>query len=231
MREDSQENGADRYSSPAASSSSTGNVKATKEDWLKLALETLISDGVDGVRILTLGQKIGISRSSFYWYFKSRQDLLDQLLQYWRERNTRGILAQSLLPATSVTQGVLNVFECWYDEDLFNPRLDFAVRAWANGSTEVRKIVDLADRERVDAIYSMFLRCGCPKADALIRARILYFTQIGYYALEIVESIENRLTHLPTYLRIHAGRDPLDGEIKAFVARVQRKAADKRRIS
>ncbi|THF56452.1 TetR/AcrR family transcriptional regulator [Ollibium composti] len=223
MREDSQENGADRYSSPAAGSGSTGNVRATKEDWLKLALETLICDGVDGVRILTLGQKLGISRSSFYWYFKSRQDLLDQLLQYWRERNTRGILAQSLLPATSVTQGVLNVFECWYDEDLFNPRLDFAVRAWANGSSEVRKVVDLADGERVEAIYAMFLRCGCPQSDALIRARILYFTQIGYYALEIVESIENRLAHLPAYLRIHAGKDPLDGEVEAFVARALRR--------
>jgi AcrR family transcriptional regulator len=223
VREDSQENGADRHSSPAAGSGSTGNVKATKEDWLKLALETLICDGVDGVRILTLGQKLGISRSSFYWYFKSRQDLLDQLLQYWRERNTRGILAQSLLPAASVTQGVLNGFECWYDEDLFNPRLDFAVRAWANGSSEVRKVVDLADGERVEAIYAMFLRCGCPQSDALIRARILYFTQIGYYALEIVESIENRLAHLPAYLRIHAGKDPLDGEVEAFVARALRR--------
>lgn len=231
MREVSQENGADRHSGPATGSGSTGNVKATKEDWLKLALETLICDGVDGVRILTLGQKLGISRSSFYWYFKSRQDLLDQLLQYWRERNTRGILAQSLLPATSVTQGVLNVFECWYDEDLFNPRLDFAVRAWANGSSEVRKVVDLADGERVDAIYAMFLRCGCPQSDALIRARILYFTQIGYYALEIDESIENRLTHLPAYLRIHAGKEPLDGEVDTFVARVRRKAAETRRNS
>lgn len=230
MREDIRENGVELHSSAAASSGSTGNVKATKEDWLKLALETLISDGVDGVRILTLGQKLGISRSSFYWYFKSRQDLLDQLLQHWRERNTRGILAQSLLPATSVTQGVLNVFECWYDEDLFNPRLDFAVRAWANGSAEVREIVDLADRERVEAICSMFSRCGCPQDDALIRARILYFTQIGYYALEIVESVENRLTYLPTYLRIHAGKDPLDGEAKAFVARVLRLAADKQRV-
>ncbi|HTN96309.1 MAG TPA: TetR/AcrR family transcriptional regulator, partial [Nordella sp.] len=32
-----------------------GNIKVTREDWLDLALATLISEGVEGVRILALG--------------------------------------------------------------------------------------------------------------------------------------------------------------------------------
>ena len=56
-----------------------GNIKVTRADWINLALQTLISDGIESVRVLTLGQKLGVSRSSFYWYFESRQDLLDQL--------------------------------------------------------------------------------------------------------------------------------------------------------
>jgi AcrR family transcriptional regulator len=199
-------------SRPAA----VGNVKATREDWLEAALDTLISDGVESVRILTLGHKLGVSRSSFYWYFESRQDLLDQLLELWRNKNTRFIVERALRPARSITQAVLNVFECWVDKRLYNPRLDFAIRAWARHSADVRAIIDDADNERLEAIRQMFLRQGYHEPDAFVRARVLYFMQIGYYSLEIVEPMRNRLSLVPAYLRSFTGREPLKGEVEAF---------------
>jgi AcrR family transcriptional regulator len=205
-------------SRPAAA----GNVKATREDWIEAALETLISDGVESVRILTLGQKLGVSRSSFYWYFESRQDLLGQLLELWRSKNTRFIVERALRPAPSITQSVLNVFECWVDERLFNPRLDFAIRAWARHSSGVRAIIDDADNERLEAIRQMFLRQGYHEPDAFVRARVLYFMQIGYYSLEIVEPMKNRLSLVPSYLRSFTGREPLNGEVAAFARYVEK---------
>jgi len=193
-----------------------GNIKVTREDWLDLALETLISDGVEGVRILVLGHKLGVSRSSFYWYFESRQDLLDQLLEYWRDKNTRFIIERAKRPAHSVTQAVLNVFECWVDENLYSPRLDFAIRAWARSSSAVRKIIDGADNERIAALRDMFARYGYSEEDAFVRARVLYFMQIGYYSLEIVEPMASRLSLVPAYLRGFTGREPLEGEVEAF---------------
>lgn len=44
----------------------SGNTKVTREQWLDLALQTLISHGVEDVLILALAQKLGVSRSSFY---------------------------------------------------------------------------------------------------------------------------------------------------------------------
>lgn len=199
----------------------SGNVKVTREDWLTLARETLISEGVEGVRILALGQKLGVSRSSFYWYFKSRQDLLDQLLEHWRNKNTRFIVERAKRPAPTVTQAVLNVFECWVDENLFNPRLDFAIRAWARSSPQVHGIIDAADTERVAAIQDMFTRHDYGETDAFVRARVLYFMQIGYYSLEIDEPISNRTSLVPAYLRSFTGREPLPSEIEAFERYVQ----------
>ncbi|MDG4887549.1 MULTISPECIES: TetR/AcrR family transcriptional regulator [unclassified Mesorhizobium] len=198
-----------------------GNTKVTREDWMKLALETLISEGVEAVRVLALGQKLNVSRSSFYWYFKSRQDLLDQLLDYWRNNNTRFILEQAGRPAASITEAVLNVFECWLDERLFNPRLDFAVRAWSRHSAKVHRIVNEEDDARVDAIRAMFLRHGYADTEAFVRARVLYFTQIGYYSLEIVEPVSNRLSLTPAYLFTHTGKQPRQGEVEAFAEKVR----------
>jgi AcrR family transcriptional regulator len=194
----------------------TGNIKATREDWLNIALDTLISDGVEGVRILPLGQRLGVSRSSFYWYFESRQDLLDQLLVHWRNKNTRFIIERAKRPAPSVTQAVLNIFECWVDENLFQPRLDFAIRSWARSSPRVHEIIDAADNERVAAIRDMFARYGYGEVDAFVRARVLYFMQIGYYSLEIVEPTSSRMALVSEYLRSFTGREPLDGEVEAF---------------
>ncbi len=193
-----------------------GNVKATREDWLNLALEILVSDGVDSVRVLTLSRRLEVSRSSFYWYFKSRQDLLDQLLAFWREKNTKFIVERAGRAAANVIRGVMNVFECWVDESLFDPRLDFAVRAWAHLSERVRRIVDQADDERMAAIRDMFLRHGYDAEDAFVRARVLYYMQIGYYSLDLNEPMDNRLSHVAAYLRSFTGQEPTREDVADF---------------
>jgi len=53
------------------------NTKVTREDWMRIALATLMAQGVDAVRVMPLSEALGVSRSSFYWYFKDRDDLLD----------------------------------------------------------------------------------------------------------------------------------------------------------
>ncbi|TPK63149.1 TetR/AcrR family transcriptional regulator [Mesorhizobium sp. B2-1-4] len=194
----------------------TGNIKVTREDWLKLALETLISDGVESVRVQTLGQKLDVSRSSFYWYFKSRQDLLDQLLDYWRQTNTRFIVERAARPSATVIRGVMSIFECWVDEKLFDPQLDFAIRAWARRSPVIRRALDDADEERVDAIRDLFRRHGYDEEDAFVRARVLYFMQIGYYSLELDEPMSSRLPHVASYLRSFTGQEPTAQDVEDF---------------
>lgn len=194
-----------------------GNIKVTRADWINLALQTLISDGIESVRVLTLGQKLGVSRSSFYWYFNSRQDLLDQLLAHWHDTNTTAIVERARRPADTIIMGVMNVFECWADERLFDPRLDFAVREWARRSDDVRRMIDRADGERLSAIRDMYRRHGYDGEDAFIRARVLYYMQIGYYVLDLKEPVEARVSHLAAYLRSFTGQEPTEADVAHFM--------------
>ncbi|TIV74578.1 MAG: TetR/AcrR family transcriptional regulator, partial [Mesorhizobium sp.] len=172
---------------------------------------------IESVRVLTLGQKLGVSRSSFYWYFESRQDLLDQLLKHWHETNTTAIVERARRPADTIIMGVMNVFECWADERLFDPRLDFAVREWARRSDDVRRMIDKADEERLLAIRDMYRRHGYESEDAFIRARVLYYMQIGYYVLDLKEPVEARVSHLAAYLRSFTGLEPSEADVAHFM--------------
>jgi len=192
--------------------------KVTREDWLAAALDTLIERGVEQVKVLTLAQRLQVSRSSFYWYFKGRQDLLDQLLQK-SQANTANIVARAEAPAAGIVEGVLNIFDCWVDPALFDPRLDFAIREWARRSRSIRKAVDREDATRVAALKSLFQRHGYAEADAFVRARVLYFTQLGYYALDLKETPAERLALVVPYLRAFTGEDPAASAVEHFVAR------------
>jgi AcrR family transcriptional regulator len=193
-----------------------GNTKATREDWLAVAMDLLVSDGVSEVKVLTIGARLGVSRSSFYWYFKSRKDLLGQLLDAWERGNTGILIAHSEMDAATITQAVCNFFRCVVDPDGFNHALDFAVRDWARRDGAVRRVLDRSDAARHAALARMFERHGFEVAEADIRARVLYYQQIGYYALELSESLEERLARVEGYVEVFTGQAPSASEIAEF---------------
>jgi AcrR family transcriptional regulator len=201
-----------------------GNVKATRDDWLDLALSVLAVEGVSHVTVLNLSERLGVSRSSFYWYFKNRDELLDALLDRWDRLNTRSIVAQANEPAATVNEAVCSVFRCWVNPAIFSPRLDFAVREWARRSANVRKALDRSDRVRTEALKGLFVRFGYDDEDALVRARVLYYMQIGYYALDLKEPIEARLNLTPHYLKAFTGLAPSEADVEAFRAYAARHA-------
>lgn len=186
----------------------SGHVKVTPEDWLNVARDLLVSEGVAGVKVLAIGERLGVSRSSFYWYFKSRKHLLEALLDDWEARNTAPILTHCKLPADNITWAVCNFFRCFVDPNLFDASLDFAVREWSRRDGKVRNRIDAADALRLKAVTAMFERHGYSPYEADTRARILYFMQCGYHALEVREPMQARTARLEGYLLGFTGVAP-----------------------
>ena len=199
-----------------------GNVKVTREDWLAVALDALVSDGVEQVKVLALAERLDVSRSSFYWYFKSRQDLLDALLRHWQSTNTAAIVAQSELPAATITGAVCNVHRCVVNPALFDTALDFAIRDWGRRSGKVRRILDQSDARRLAALTAMFERYGYEPTEALTRARVLYYMQLGYDLAQPEEPTAFRLSLVPHYLLVFTGQPGTPEEIAEFAAYARR---------
>jgi AcrR family transcriptional regulator len=198
-----------------------GNVKVTREDWLNVALDVMISEGIDQVKVLVLGERLGVSRSSFYWYFKTRQDLLDALLDRLHKANTAAMVERAGAPAPSITAAVCNVFHCAVNTSLFDTDADFALRDWARRSGAVRHVQDMADEKRLGALTAMFARYDYDADEAFTRARVLYYMQIGYNTAELHEPMAERLRLIPFYLKAFTGREPGQKEIDDFHAYVR----------
>ncbi|WP_299351026.1 TetR/AcrR family transcriptional regulator [uncultured Shimia sp.] len=194
-----------------------GHVKVTREDWLNVARDALVNDGVGEVKVLTLGERLGVSRSSFYWYFKSRKHLLEALLDDWEQRNTQLIITNTELPALNITEAACNFFRCFVDPSQFDQGLDFAVREWSRRETSVRLRIDAADTARIAAVVRMFQRHGYSDYESDTRARIIYFMQLGYHALEVRESMKTRMGRLEGYLLGFTGVAPDPEALKTFI--------------
>lgn len=200
-------------------SSELGEKKAqtrlSRSDWLQAAVQMLVLNGVDSVRITRLADALGVTRGSFYWHFADRTELLKALLEVWNTQNTAGIVV-----AASTTGGLRNrilaLFETWLDPERFDPLLDLAVRDWARNDSSLEETIAGADRERLDALIAMFADHGFSREQSIIRARNFYYTQMGYYALRVREPLADRLSFVPTYYHTYTGEDlPSDAE-RAF---------------
>ncbi|KAF0864095.1 TetR/AcrR family transcriptional regulator [Pseudomonas sp. LD120] len=210
----------------ATSNSTEAGGRGSLESWLNAAYESLKESGVDAVRVMPLAKKLNLSRTSFYWYFQDREALLDALVNLWKNKNTLSLVAQSEAYAESITEAILNVFDCWLNSELFDSQFEFAMRSWALQSPEVAQDIREADALRVQALARMFDRFGFAHDAAVTRARSIYLTQIGYISMNTQESLAQRMRYIPEYLQIFTGVEPQPRELERFFQRNGFSSAD-----
>ncbi len=199
--------------------SSDSGWRGSADIWLQAAYDSLIESGVESVRILPLAKKLSLSRTSFYWFFKDREELLAALIERWRDKNSGNLIRQSEGYAESIAEAILNVFDCWLSPTLFDSQFEFALRSWALQEPRVAAQIELADTARLVALSAMFSRFGYAGMAADVRARSMYLTQIGYISMNTPEDLLTRMQRIPEYVKIFTGQVPEHRELQRFYAR------------
>jgi AcrR family transcriptional regulator len=193
--------------------------RGSPEVWLRAAYDLMLESGVDAVKVLPLAKRMRLSRTSFYWFFKDREELLDALVARWRDKNTGSLIQRSEAYAESLAEAMLNVFDCWLDSELFDSRLEFAIRSWALQSEQIRAEVQAADQQRTAALTRMFMRFGHSQITSDVRARTTYLVQIGYISMQSNEELAVRMKRIPDYIAIFTGEAPQQRELDRFFSR------------
>jgi AcrR family transcriptional regulator len=179
--------------------------RLSQTDWITAARDALIKGGVHAVKVDLISSRLKITRGSFYWHFKSRAELLQALLELWESQNTKPFEEVAQRTDIDAVQKFADMVRIWLEEKDFDPAFDAAVRDWARSSPSIAKRIAAIDEFRMSQLEKVFHEIGYEGKEAMVRARVTYYHQIGYYALDVHESKARRRELLPYYLEILMG--------------------------
>lgn len=199
----------------------SSRVPTSEQAWLAAAYDELTQTGVEAVKIMTLAKRLKVSRTSFYWHFKDREELLEAMIRHWEDKNTGNLVARTEAYAATISEAIFNLFDCWLDADLFDSALDLAIRNWARNDAALQLRLDRADARREAAMAAMLERFGYSADTALVRARTMIYTQIGYISMQIQQPEDRRIARMPDYIEVFTGQRPDQTDIDRFMARHQ----------
>jgi len=153
----------------------------TPEDWIRAARNLLVSRSVDAVRVEVLAKEMSVTRGSFYWHFKDRDDLLHRMLMAWRDEATEQIIyrfERRGLPPRELIRDLLSLpFRGAAAQEAASTEL--AIRAWARRDERVRQIVDEVDAKRLSYVAQCFSALGFGIGEARARAFALYSYELS----------------------------------------------------
>jgi AcrR family transcriptional regulator len=144
-------------------------VSQSREDWVEAAWRTLGEAGVDGVRVESLARRLGVTKGSFYWHFKNRQNLIDALLDRWfgmREETREAFLRENADPRDRLWK----VIERGITRGTRGQAA--ALRLWAQRHPQAAKRIGEADAHRRQFFIDQFRALGLDDGDAEVRADV-----------------------------------------------------------
>jgi AcrR family transcriptional regulator len=180
-----------------------------RQDWIAAARQVLIDKGVGGIKLRALSESLGATTGAFYWQYRNLEELLEDVRQDWAERNTEPFTrAIAAAGPSGMHQYIAYVRTLVLGEE-FNPRYDNAIRDWAHSDKRTADILREIEIYRINQLREVFAAMGFEGHEALIRARVTYFHQAGYNAMQITETQEERLLNIPYYAEILTDRSDL----------------------
>lgn len=151
--------------------------RMSRDDWLRAGVRELEEHGVDGIKVVVLAKKLGVTSGSFYWHFKGQPDLLNALLECWERDMTDRIIEQSKAydgpPGTRILDLMTQVIE--FDA----AGLDHAISVWARRDPRVKQVFERTIKKRFDHAAWMFHKIGFSRRQAAIRGRLMVAYLMG----------------------------------------------------
>lgn len=165
-----------------------------REAWLAAALDVLAEEGQAKLRIDKLAADLGVTKGSFYHHFRSRDDFVQQLLDYWSRNYTDRFIEEISALEVSPQDRVLEMMRLIVRERL--DRFDIAFRSWAAQEPSVAETVLNVDTRRHFFCRSLFAEMGFEGAELEFRTHAFLAYQVGkgvIYVPEVLRDPDERL--------------------------------------
>ncbi len=152
--------------------------RVSRDDWLAAALEILAVGGIETVKIDRLAKRLGVAKSGFYWHFKNRSDLQEQILRHWQDVYTKTLTDDAAFfeidPATALRLIAARVDT----EDL--AQYDLAISEWSKHDDRAKAAYRSVIEMRLSFVSHLFESLGFSGTELEMRAHLF----VGYHSTE-----------------------------------------------
>lgn len=174
-----------------------------RDAWIKGAIAIVADHGADGLRVEALAKRLGVTKGSFYWHFKDRRDLVDAVLNLWRDGRIKDIRKQTQAEPGGEVAALLHTIDVYASaRSRKGIHIELAMRDWARRDAQAAAVVEEVDAERLACACRLFLACGLKEEEAKARSVMLYAYVFGV-SLMRCERFTSELAALKTWI---AGR-------------------------
>jgi AcrR family transcriptional regulator len=153
-------------------------VRTPRGAWVDAALQAVAKGGPDAVRVEALASSLGVSKGGFYWHFKDRQALLEEMLDAWERTVVEDVIARIESEPADPRDKLQQLFE-------LAPSVDFAVelalRDWSRRDREVAKRLRRIDTRRMEYLRSLFGQLCADEDEVEARSMLSFSLFIGSY--------------------------------------------------
>lgn len=172
----------------------------SRDGWVDCALDRFAEDGVDKVLIAPLARELGVTKGSFYWHFKNRQDLLDAMLMRWESVGTLDIIEQVEKEGGAADRRLRRVIGLSIEQ--VSARLEPALRQWGRRDKTVREALRRVDEQRLNYLQKLFAQLCEDQTEAEARSWLLYSLITGRHLVAAKPSLIGRKDLLQSCLAV-----------------------------
>ena len=155
----------------------TNHKRADRRVWLNAALDVLRERSVDGIKVVPISNRLGLTSGSFYWHFKNIQDLLESVLDHWEHHLTDHIVRDAQTFDGAPEDRILNLMLQVIREDAAVP--DHAISVWAKSDATAHLTFLRTVQKRFEFAKWMFEQAGFTSDDATARGRLMVTSLMG----------------------------------------------------
>ncbi len=155
----------------------TEKPRLSAEDWALAALEVIGEQGVSAVAVESIARRLGVTKGSFYWHFKSREALLQAALDLWEAEDVR-TFERSLNLIRDPHDKMRALFRRTREE--IRSHVLFCALFMAVDQPVVAAVMERVSERRVAFLNKGFRELGMGPEEALHRARLTFMSYVGF---------------------------------------------------
>jgi|TARA_B110000438_G_C15429785_1_gene485585 AcrR family transcriptional regulator len=154
---------------------------AKKEDWIILGYKLFSEQGINGLVVEKMAQKLNVNKSSFYWHFKTKKDFVSEIISFWISSDTNKIIENvesKPLGKEKFEELIKLVFKK-------EPYLDFIffLKRYGLKDKNIQILIDEIDSQRIEYTKSIIIEMGFSENEAFIKSTLFYKYLIGYHEM------------------------------------------------